>query len=166
MSALTTTHLTRTAAGTKRGRGRRAVVNLTMAVGAGFGAWSAAIHLDLWQQGYRSVPTIGWLFLLQAVLGFALAAVVLLTRRVLAALSAAIFLASTAGGLVFSVEWGLFGFRDSFGAPFAAESLAVEAAGAATLAMAALLRHRSVRRERAPGGQRSRSRTLRASSSL
>lgn len=165
MSAPPTTRPTVTATRTGRGgRGRRAVVDLTMAAGAGLVAWSAAIHLDLWHQGYRSVPTIGWLFLFQAVSGFAMAAVVLSTRRLWPALAGAVLLASTAGGLVFSVEWGLFGFRDSFGAPFAAESLGVEVAGAATLAIAALLRHRFVHGTAAPNGQRSRSRDARASS--
>ena len=29
-------------------------------------AVSASIHLDLYLTGYRSIPTIGWLFLLQS----------------------------------------------------------------------------------------------------
>jgi hypothetical protein len=38
------------------------------------------IHLDLYLTGYRSIPTIGWLFLLQVIVGFVLAAAVLATR--------------------------------------------------------------------------------------
>ena len=34
---------------------------------------SGAIHLDLYLTGYRTIPTIGWLFLLQVISGFALA---------------------------------------------------------------------------------------------
>ena len=48
--------------------------------GAGLLAASAGIHLDLYLTGYRSVPVIGWLFLLQVIAGFALAAVVLAPR--------------------------------------------------------------------------------------
>ena len=43
-------------------------------------AVSAGIHLDLYLTGYRKIPTIGWLFLLQVIAGFALAAVVLAPR--------------------------------------------------------------------------------------
>ena len=43
-------------------------------------AVSAGIHLDLYLTGYRSIPTIGWLFLLQVIAGFVLAAAVLVTR--------------------------------------------------------------------------------------
>ena len=32
---------------------------------------SGAIHLDLYLTGYRSIPTIGWLFLLQIITAFA-----------------------------------------------------------------------------------------------
>ena len=33
--------------------------------GAGLLAAAGAIHLDLYLTGYRTIPTIGWLFLLQ-----------------------------------------------------------------------------------------------------
>src|SRR6516164_3902270 len=46
--------------------------------GAGLLAASAAIHLDLFLTGYRSIPTIGWLFLLQVITAFALALAVLI----------------------------------------------------------------------------------------
>jgi len=36
-------------------------------------AATGAIHLDLYLTGYRSVPTIGWLFLLQVIAAFGLA---------------------------------------------------------------------------------------------
>ena len=41
--------------------------------GAGLLIATAAIHLDLYLTGYRSIPTIGWLFLLQVIAGFVLA---------------------------------------------------------------------------------------------
>jgi hypothetical protein len=40
-------------------------------------AWIGYVHLHLWQEGYRQIPTNGPLFLLDAVAGFALAAVLL-----------------------------------------------------------------------------------------
>ena len=39
-------------------------------------AVSAGIHLDLYLTGYRKIPTIGWLFLLQVIVGFLAGAVV------------------------------------------------------------------------------------------
>ena len=54
--------------------------------GAGLLAATAAIHLDLYLTGYRTIPTIGWLFLLQVIAGFGLAAAVLASgRRIVAA---------------------------------------------------------------------------------
>jgi hypothetical protein len=45
--------------------------------GAGLLAATGAIHLDLYLTGYRSIPVIGWLFLLQVIAAFGLAAAVL-----------------------------------------------------------------------------------------
>lgn len=113
-----------------------------MALGAAMLVWSGAIHLHLWTHGYRNIPTIGWLFLLQAITAFVLAALVLLYRGFVPAAVGAMFLASTIVGLVWSVEWGLFGFQDSFDAPFATQSLGVESAGAVVLLIACLLARR------------------------
>ena len=43
-------------------------------------AVSAGIHLDLYLTGYRKIPTIGWLFLLQVSVGFMLTIAALVTR--------------------------------------------------------------------------------------
>src|SRR5512133_175691 len=59
--------------------------------GGGLLVATAAIHLDLYLTGYRSIPTIGWLFLLQVISGFALA---------------------TLGGYLLSLWTGLFGFTE------------------------------------------------------
>jgi hypothetical protein len=48
-------------------------------------AVSACIHLALYLTGYRSIPTIGWLFLLQVIVGFVLVAGALVTYSRLAA---------------------------------------------------------------------------------
>ena len=42
---------------------------------------SGAIHLDLYLTGYRTIPTIGWLFLLQVIAAFALAVAIPVTRQ-------------------------------------------------------------------------------------
>src|ERR1700677_1305459 len=40
--------------------------------GAGLLIAAGAIHLDLYLTGYRTIPTIGWLFLLQVIAAFGL----------------------------------------------------------------------------------------------
>jgi predicted lipoprotein with Yx(FWY)xxD motif len=80
--------------------------------GAGLLIATAAIHLDLYLTGYRTIPTIGWLFLLQVIVGFGLAALVLVTGNRLVAAAGAGFALSTLGGYLLSVQFGLFGFRE------------------------------------------------------
>jgi predicted lipoprotein with Yx(FWY)xxD motif len=73
---------------------------------------SAAIHLDLYVTGYHSIPTIGWLFLLQVITAFTLAIAIPLTGSwVLAGLGAG-FALSTLGGYLLSLRFGLFGFTE------------------------------------------------------
>src|SRR5256885_14452169 len=74
--------------GTVRGAGRpvrehaerpasgRGTVILRVA-GSGLLIATAAIHLDLYLTGYRTIPTIGWLFLLQVIAAFGLGLAVL-----------------------------------------------------------------------------------------
>src|ERR1700758_2989736 len=45
--------------------------------GSGLPIASAAIHLGLYLTGYRTIPTIGWLFLLQVIAAFGLGLAVL-----------------------------------------------------------------------------------------
>jgi predicted lipoprotein with Yx(FWY)xxD motif len=81
-------------------------------VGAGLLIATGGIHLDLYLTGYRTIPTIGWLFLLQIISAFALGLLVLVTSsRVVAALGAGFALA-TLGGYLLSLWVGLFGFRE------------------------------------------------------
>jgi len=80
--------------------------------GAGLLTATAAIHLDLYLTGFKNIPTIGWLFLLQVITGFALAILVLATgNRVVAALGAG-FAVATLGGYLLSIWFGLFGFKE------------------------------------------------------
>lgn len=80
--------------------------------GAGLLIAAAAIHLDLYLTGYRSVPVIGGLFLLQVVAGFGAGAVVLVTGSRVAAAAGAAFALATLGGYLLSVWAGLFGFTE------------------------------------------------------
>jgi predicted lipoprotein with Yx(FWY)xxD motif len=73
---------------------------------------SGAIHLDLYLTGYRTIPTIGWLFLLQVIAAFALALAILVTGSWLAAAAGAGFALSVLGGYLLSLWVGLFGFTE------------------------------------------------------
>jgi hypothetical protein len=85
--------------------------------GAGLLIAAGAIHLDLYLTGYRTIPTIGWLFLLQVIAAFGPTVAVLATvgRPVAGRLTAAAgagFALATLGGYLLSVWTGLFGFRE------------------------------------------------------
>jgi predicted lipoprotein with Yx(FWY)xxD motif len=96
--------------------------------GAGLLTATAAIHLDLYLTGYRTIPTIGWLFLLQVIATFALAVAVLAAPLLsplavslaprspwlpaAAAAAGAGFALATLGGYLLSLWIGLFGFRE------------------------------------------------------
>ncbi|HEY9522655.1 MAG TPA: hypothetical protein VIR33_05415, partial [Thermopolyspora sp.] len=110
-------------------------------VGSGLLIATAAIHLDLYLTGYRTIPTIGWLFLLQVIAAFGLGLAVLAipSRFViasrLAAGAGAGFALATLGGYLLTVWIGLFGFKEvRTGAGIAAGVVEV----AAFVALAAL----------------------------
>ena len=79
--------------------------------GAGLLITAAAIHLALYLTGYRPVPVIGELFLLQVITGFGIGTVVLVTGSRVAA-AGALFALATLGGYLLSVWSGLFGFTE------------------------------------------------------
>jgi predicted lipoprotein with Yx(FWY)xxD motif len=80
--------------------------------GAGLLFAAGAIHLDLYLTGYRTIPTIGWLFLLQVIAAFALAVAVLVLGSRLAAAAGAGFALATLAGYLLSIWVGLFGFTE------------------------------------------------------
>ena len=97
---------------------------------------SAGIHLDLYLTGYRTIPTIGWLFLVQFIGGFTLAIAVLVTHSRLAVAASAAFALSTLSAYLLAVWIGLFGFREVRTRAGIAAGL-IEVAAFATLALAA-----------------------------
>jgi predicted lipoprotein with Yx(FWY)xxD motif len=80
--------------------------------GTGLLIATGAIHLDLYLTGYRTIPTIGWLFLLQVIAAFGLALAVGLLGSRIAAVLGALFGLATLGGYLLSIWFGLFGFRE------------------------------------------------------
>jgi hypothetical protein len=114
---------------------RRAGVTMGIVIGSALLAASSGIHLELWSMGYRTIPTIGPLFLVQVIAGALLALLLLVSRRLLMVVAAAGFMIATIVGLLLSIYVGLFGFMDTLAAPYAGLSLGVESAGAVVLAV-------------------------------
>jgi hypothetical protein len=114
------------------GRSRRPMdLGATAAFAAGglLLVWSAYIHF----------PTIGPLFLLQSIAGLVIGIAVVAVRRLWVAAVGTGFALVTVGGFLVTVSHGLFGFKDSWQAPFATEASAVEMVAAAVLALSAAL---------------------------
>jgi predicted lipoprotein with Yx(FWY)xxD motif len=80
--------------------------------GGGLLIAAGAIHLDLYLTGYRSIPVIGWLFLLQVIAAFVLGAAVAVSGARLAAAAGAVFSLATLGGYLLSLWFGVFGFKE------------------------------------------------------
>lgn len=104
--------------------------------GAGLLGAMAGIHFDLWNEGYRTIPTIGPLFLVNGIVGSVLCLAVLAApSRLLrfAAAAGAGLLGGTLLALVVTVRRGLFGFIESTQATLFWQSVVVEVAGTAVL---------------------------------
>jgi predicted lipoprotein with Yx(FWY)xxD motif len=103
---------------TDGGHGNGAAGGGSGAAGGGSGAGAAAllataaIHLDLYLTGYRTIPTIGWLFLLQVIAALGAGVLVLATGSRLVAAAGAVLSLGTLGGYLLTVQFGLFGFRE------------------------------------------------------
>jgi hypothetical protein len=113
-----------------------ALVLILRILGAALLFGLAVIHLYLWQQGYDSIDVIGPAFLLDTVLGFGGALLVLITPLrwlPIAAVLGALLCLGTLGALIVSTTVGLFGFVESTAAQLWWQSLAVEAAGLVVL---------------------------------
>jgi len=122
--------------GSLRGFNRAQRLGLRV-TGAGLLAATGTIHLNLYLTGYRTIPTIGWLFLVQVITAFLLAAAVLaLDSRIVAAAGAG-FAAATLGGYLLSVWAGLFGFTEVRTTAGITAGI-IEVAAFATLAVVAL----------------------------
>lgn len=124
--------------------GRTTAVRITttaaFVVGGLLLVWSSYLHFHLWQSlGYRHIPTIGPLFILQSVAGLVLGLLVVAIRRPWTAVVGAGFAASTVIGFLVSVEHGLFGFKDTWSAPFAHQAFAIEVAAIVILGIAGAL---------------------------
>lgn len=122
------------------GRAAGLVATVAFALGGLLLIWSGYIHYHLWfSDGYRHIATIGPLFLLQSVAGLVLGVLVVALRRVWTGILGIGFVLMTLVGFLITVEHGLFGFTDSWQAPFAQQAFAIELAAAVLLGVGGAL---------------------------
>ena len=131
-----------------RRHGLGTAVALLRLAGAGLLAAIAGIHLYLWQDGYDSIPTIGDAFVVQVVLGFGGALLLLVAPPrylVWASLLGLLFALGSFGALLQStygllgLEPGMFDFVESDVAPWWRETFWVVIAAIAVLLVLTLL---------------------------
>jgi hypothetical protein len=96
---------------------------------------SAALHLHLWLAGYRAIPTVGPLFLVQGIATPVAAVLVLLTRCLVAVAVALATMAGTVAGFLLADTVGLFRFHDGFAAPNAWAAFLIEVGAIVLLAI-------------------------------
>jgi hypothetical protein len=129
-------------------RRRSVLMMVGQLLGIGLTGAMGWIHLQLWVDGYREVPVVGPLFLLN-VIGAVLLTVALLTVPVrllsVAAAVTAVFTAGTLAALIISLTVGLFGVRESLQTPLVPTTLIVESTGVLVLVLTAILGARSSR---------------------
>jgi hypothetical protein len=115
-------------------------ITVLIVAGAGLTVYSGYIHLWLWGWSpypYKSIPTIGPLFLIQGISAILIGLLVVVSRRFFAVIIGAGLMVVSVAALVIDVEVGMFGFQDSWSAPYATGTLRYEIVGAVLLLIAA-----------------------------
>ncbi len=112
---------------------------LTLIVAAALLIVSGVVHGHLWASGYRIIPTVGPLFLAQAIATPLIAVGLIITRWLAAVVVALATMVGTLGGFVLAATVGLFGFHDGFTAPDALMAFVVEVSAIVLLLAAGAL---------------------------
>jgi hypothetical protein len=119
---------------------RAFVIDTSRALASAGVLLSAVVHLDLWDQGFRDIQTIGPLFLLNVIAGLVIGVALLVWRHWVPAVAAVGFGAATVVAFWISVVHGLFGVKEvATGTPEVLAELADYAAVAFGVAAAVLL---------------------------
>lgn len=71
-----------------------------------------AVHLQLWNDGYRGIPRIGPSFMANVIISVALAVAIVIFRDRRIALAGILFSLAALGALVMSRTTGIFGFTE------------------------------------------------------
>ena len=121
------------------GSSHRWSVNLVTWMASALMVASGVIHLHLYTTGYKHIATIGPLFAVQGVASIVLALGASVIRRSGTALIGAGTMVATLAGFLITVNYGLFGFQDSFSATDALGALVIEIASAVLFLGAAVL---------------------------
>lgn len=130
------------------GGARSALLLTSRLLGAALTGAMGWIHLWLWVDGFREVPVIGTLFLINAIgAGLLVAALLVVPVRLRSAVAAvtAVFTAGTLLGLILSLTVGLFGSQETLQTPLVPTTLIVESAGVLVLVFTAILGGRAER---------------------
>ncbi|HET9897841.1 MAG TPA: hypothetical protein VFQ44_23165 [Streptosporangiaceae bacterium] len=124
--------------------GTPALMWLLFLADAGLLIASGAIHFHLWEMpgGYRTVPTLRILFLVQGAACVLAAIALLVTRHLLIVAGSALLMAGTIAGFILARTVGIFGFKLPFSTTEANIVLGVEIAAIVLLAATALLLRR------------------------
>jgi hypothetical protein len=124
-----------------RHHGANVLVLVLVAAGAATIVVSAVVHLYLWgkSDGYRAVPTVGPLFLIQGIVGCLLGPAMLILRRVISTTACAAYMAMSLGGLYLSLHGGLFGYDETLDSEFVKLTLVVEIIGLVASVLAATI---------------------------
>lgn len=130
-------------------RADRRLANALVWLAAALLMVSGGVHLRLWDIAYRHVPTLGPLFIVQAVSAVVLAVGLAFTRRLLVVLAALGLVVGTITGFVLVLTVGLFNFKLGFISGEATFVLVVECTAVVDLVTAAALM--ASRATRAPG---------------
>ncbi len=107
----------------------------------GLVALGGGIHLDLWRDGYRFIPSIGPLFLANAAASAVVAVALAATRRPVVLLAGAAFTLASLVALVVSRTVGLLGFSETW-TDASVQVLAAELAALAAIAATAVAARR------------------------
>ena len=93
-------------------------------------AAAGAIHLYLYFDYFHRVHVVGVLFLVNAAVGLATGAALLMRRDRLVVLVAGGYAVGTLAAFVVSTRWGLFGYRETFWGSWQEAAWAIELAAA------------------------------------